>query len=401
MPSFESSLSQFPWLRKKSRDIFQSVDERSFTAGASGTFVRAPDGYLAFVPEPAPRQLDLSEACLAALDDASNQLGILQGIGRQVRNPHLLISPYMSREAVLSSRIEGTQTTMSDVYAADLGQQELIQAPDVREVRNYREAHRYGLRTDLPLSLRLVRELHKRLMRGVRGHERHPGEFRTYQNFIGASNGADATYVPPPVPQMTALLDDLERFLHEGGMRPLIQAAILHYQFEAIHPFGDGNGRVGRLLIPLFLRERDLLPQPLLYLSAYFERSRSDYYEKLLRVSTHGDWGEWIRYFLVGVSTQAREAADLADKLVALHNRYRQELQAKHVTANALALIDALFENPLMYTRRAESLLGVSAPTARATIRTLEEHGVLREITKRNWRKLYQADEIYTLLRGS
>lgn len=377
------------------------MDDHAFTDQASGILVTAPDGYPAFVPEPSPRELALSEACLAALDEASNQLGILQGIGRQVRNPHLLISPYMSREAVLSSRIEGTQTTMSDVYAADLGQQELIQAPDVREVRNYRAAHQFGLKTKLPLSLRLIRELHKRLMKGVRGQERHPGEFRTYQNFIGATNGADSTYVPPPVPQMKDLLDDLERFLHEDGLRPLIQVAILHYQFEAIHPFGDGNGRVGRLLVPLFLRDRGLLPQPLLYLSAYFERSRSDYYEKLLRVSTHGEWGEWIRYFLVGVSTQAREAADLADRLVALHNRYREELQAKHVTANALALIDALFENPLVYTRRAELLLDVSAPTARATIRTLEEHGIVREITNRNWRKLYQADEIYGLLRGS
>lgn len=377
------------------------MDERASTDKASGALVTAPDGYSAFVPEPAPRQLDLSEACLAALDEASHQLGILQGIGRQIRNPHLLISPYMSREAVLSSRIEGTQTTMSDVYAADLGQEELVQAPDVREVRNYRAAHKFGLRTKLPLSLRLIRELHKRLMKGVRGQERYPGEFRTYQNFIGATNGADATYLPPPVPQMKDLLDDLERFLHDDGLRPLVHAAILHYQFEAIHPFGDGNGRVGRLLIPLFLRERGLLPQPLLYLSAYFERSRSDYYEKLLRVSSHGEWGEWIRYFLVGVSTQAQEAADLADRLVALHNRYREELQARRVTANALALIDALFENPLIYTRRAESLLDVSAPTARATIRTLEEHGIVREITKRNWRKLYQADEIYALLRGS
>lgn len=376
------------------------MDVRQFTKSAGGTLLQAPEGYPAFVPERAPRELVLSNACLAALDEASNRLGILQGIGRQIRNPHLLISPYMSREAVLSSRIEGTQTTMSDVYAADLGQQELIQAPDVREVRNYREAHRLGLNSKLPLSLRLIRNLHGQLMKGVRGQERHPGEFRTYQNFIGAMTGAEATYVPPPVPEMQSLLDDFERFLHEDSLRPLVQAAVVHYQFEAIHPFGDGNGRVGRLLVPLFLRDRGLLPQPLLYLSAYFERSRTDYYDKLFRVSTHGAWDEWICYFLTGISTQAQEAADLADRLLALHNRYREDLQAKHVTANVLALIDALFENPLIYTSRAESVLGVSAPTARATIRTLEEHGILREITDRSWRKIYQADEIYALLRG-
>jgi Fic family protein len=377
------------------------MKSRQFTAKASGYLVEAPDGYPAFVPEPAPREVKLADASLAALDEASNRLGVLQGIGRQIRNPHLLISPYMSREAVLSSRIEGTQTTMSDVYAADLDQQELIQAADVREVQNYRTAHRRGLKSELPLSLRLIRDLHRWLMKGVRGHDRHPGEFRTYQNFIGASSGAEATYVPPPVPQMHELLDDLERFLHEDVLRPLVQAAVAHYQFEAIHPFGDGNGRVGRLLVPLFLKDRGLLPQPLLYLSAYFERNRSDYYEKLLRVSTHGDWNGWIHYFLVGVSQQAQEAADLADKLLELHGRHREELQAKHVTANVLALIDALFENPLIYTSRAEALLDVSAPTARAAIQTLEQEGILQQITKRNWRKIYRANEIYELLRGA
>lgn len=376
------------------------MDVGGFTEKATGRVIDAPEGYPAFVPDPAPREVDISELSLASLDQASNQLGVLQGVGRQIRNPHLLISPYMSREAVLSSRIEGTQTTMSDVYAADLEQGELVQAADVREVRNYRTAHQRALRSRLPLSLRLIRNVHKWLMRGVRGHERHPGEFRTYQNFIGAPTGVDATYVPPPVPQMKNLLDDLEAFLHEEPMRPLVQAAIVHYQFEAIHPFGDGNGRVGRLLIPLFLQDRELLPQPLLYLSAYFERSRSEYYERLLRVSTHGDWDGWIHYFLVGISTQAREAIDLADQLLELHNRYREQLQAKHVTANVLALLDALFENPLMYTSRAEDLLGVSAPTARAAIKTLEEEGVLREVTDRRWRKIYRAEEIYDLLRG-
>jgi Fic family protein len=376
------------------------MDKRQFTNEASGTIVTAPEGYPAFVPEPAPRALALSEDSFAALDEASNQLGVLQGVGRQIRNPHLLIAPYMSREAVLSSRIEGTQTTMSDVYAADLEQGDLVQATDVREVQNYRSAHQLGLASSLPLSLRLIRNLHKRLMKGVRGQGRHPGEFRTYQNFIGAPSGADATYVPPPVPQMRQLLDDLDNFLNENALRPLAQAAVAHYQFEAIHPFGDGNGRVGRLLIPLFLRDRGLLPQPLLYLSAYFERNRTEYYERLLRVSTHGDWDGWIHYFLVGVSQQAGEAIDLADKLLALHNRYREELQAERVTANVLTLIDALFENPLIYTKHAEIVLGVSAPTARATIKVLENHGVLREITRRSWKKIYEASEIYSLLRS-
>ncbi len=378
------------------------MDPKLFTKSAGGSLVSAAEGFPAFVPDPAPRELVLSARSIELLDEASNRLGILAGIGRLLRNPQLLISPYLRREAVLSSRIEGTQTSMSDLYASEVEQLQLVRAPDTREVRNYVRAHQYGLAKldSLPLSLRLIRGIHKRLMTGVRGRERHPGQFRTYQNWIGAPEGIDATYVGPPVPEMLERLDDFEHFLHDRSLRPLIQAAVLHYQFEAIHPFGDGNGRVGRLLVALFLAERGLLPQPLLYLSAYFERSRGDYYDGLMRVSTHGDWDRWIRYFLDGVRQQANEAIELADSLIALHSRYRDELQAQHVTANALALVDLLFENPLVYTGRAQESLGVSAPTARNTIRTLEDHGILREISGRNWGKVYQADEIYSLIRG-
>ncbi len=376
------------------------MDPRRFTSAATGRIAVAPDGYPAFVPKPAPRRLDLSQETWGRLDEAAHHLGVLTGIGRRLPNPHLLITPYLRREAVLSSRIEGTQTTMSDLYASELGQMELVRAPDVAEVQNYIAAHEHGLASQLPLSLRLIRDLHRVLMRDVRGHERRPGEFRTYQNYIGASNGWDATYVGPPVPEMLSLLDDLERFLHEDALRPLVQAAVIHYSFEAIHPFGDGNGRVGRLLLPLFLRDRGLLPQPLLYLSAYFERNRSDYYDGLMRVSTHGDWDGWVRFFLTGVRDQAIEAADLADALLALQARYRDELQAAHVTANVLALVDDLFINPFVYTRRAQNLLGVSAPTARAAIRVLEEQGIVREVTGRNWGKLFLADAIYERLRA-
>ncbi|MDQ3935171.1 MAG: Fic family protein [Actinomycetota bacterium] len=376
------------------------MDPKLFTKRANGTLTTAPEGYPAFIPAPAPRELRLSSEAIALLDGASNHLGVLQGIGRQLSNPSLLINPYLRREAVLSSRIEGTQTTMSDVYASELEQLQLVGASDVQEVRNYVMAQEHGLRSPLPLSLRLLRELHGLLMRGVRGHERHPGEFRSYQNYIGGRTGADATYVPPPIPAMSERLDDFEKFLHERELRPLIQAAIIHYQFEAIHPFGDGNGRVGRLLVPLFLKDRGLLPQPLLYLSAFFERNRADYYDGLMRVSTHGDWDGWVRFFLEAIKVQAQEAAELADQLVALQTRYRLELQAKHVTSNALALIDALFFNPLVTARRAQAELSVSAPTARSTIKVLEENGILREITGRNWGKVYRAEEIYGLLRA-
>jgi Fic family protein len=384
--------------------LIKLLDANQFTSKASGKITVAPEGFPAFVPDPAPRKLNLTDRAIGLLDEASNRLGVLSGIGQRLPNPQLLITPYLRKEAVLSSRIEGTQTTMSDVFAAEADQLELVRAPDVQEVRNYVTAHEYGLSrlASLPLSLRLIRELHERLMTGVRGREKHPGSFRRYQNWIGATRGEDASYVGPPVPEMQERLDDLELFVHDReALRPLVQAAVLHYQFEAIHPFGDGNGRVGRLLIPLFLAERGLLPQPLLYLSAYFERSRGDYYDRLMAVSTHGQWDEWLKYFLAGVSSQAQEAAELADQLLGLQARYRDEFQKqRRVSAHVLGLIDALFLNPYVDTKRVQAVCNVSQPTARNVILTLEKHGILREITGRSWGTVYVAREIYETARG-
>ena len=379
------------------------MDAGVFTKSMAGRLTKTAGGNPAFVPGPAPRSLTLSSDAIELLDEASNRIGVLKGIGHRFPNPTLMVGPYMRREAVLSSRIEGTQTTLSDVYAAEAEQLSLVSSGDVREVRNYLDAYQYGLRRlpTLPLSLRLICELHERLMRGVRGAAREPGEFRSYQNFVGGMTERDATYVGPPVPEMKRCLDDLDKFLNDRtSLRPLVQVAVMHYQFEAIHPFGDGNGRVGRLLMGLFLAERGLMPQPLLYLSAYFERSRKAYYDGLLRVSTHGDWDSWICYVLEGVRVQAEEAAGLADRLLALQARYREQLQNAHATANALALVDALFVNPIVTARMAQNTLGVSNPTARATIRTLEDQGILREITNRQWNKVYRAEELYAEIRG-
>lgn len=379
------------------------MDEATFTEAAWGRLTKTAGGNAAFVPAPAPRSINLSEEAIRLLDEASNGIGVLKGIAHRLPNPALMVGPYMRREAVLSSRIEGTQTTLSDVYASEADQLSLVASGDVREVRNYLEAYQYGLGrlASLPLSCRLVRELHERLMKGVRGGSRQPGEFRTYQNFVGGATEEDATYVGPPVPEMKKCLDDFEKFMNErGSLRPLVQMAVLHCQFEAIHPFGDGNGRVGRLLMGLFLTERGLLPQPLLYLSAYFERSRKAYYDGLLGVSTHGDWDGWIRYVLEGVRVQAEQAVDLADRLLALQTRYRDRLRSCHATANALALVDALFVNPLVTARMAQTILGVSNPTARTTIRTLEELGILREITQRKWNMVFSAEEIYREIEG-
>lgn len=373
------------------------MDASRFTPRAWGRLTRTPGGNPAFVPAPAPRSLELSSEAIALLDEASNRLGILSGIGRRLPNPQLLVGPSLRREAVLSSRIEGTQTTLADVLAAEVEQLSLVSSPDVEEVRNYVRAYEHGLQRleTLPLSLRLIRELHRILLEGVRGGKRRPGEFRDYQNFVGGTSEANATYVGPPVPEMRECLDDFERFLHDRSLRPLVQAAVVHYQFEAIHPFGDGNGRVGRLLMGVFLTERGLLSEPLLQLSPYIERTRGAYYDGLLRVSTHGDWDGWVCYMLEGVRIQADEAAALADRLLELQTRYRELLQSRRGTANAIALVDHLFVNPLVTARRARELLGVSDPTARATIRALERAGILREVTSRRWGQVFRADEIY------
>jgi Fic family protein len=301
------------------------------------------------------------------------------------------------REAVLSSRIEGTRTTLSELFvneiSADLTPHELT--ADLKEVRNYVAALEYGVRrlATLPLSLRLVRELHERLMRGVRGDHATPGEFRRSQNWIGpqGSTPATATYVPPPVMEMHACLGDWEKFLHERDLPPLIQCALMHEQFEAIHPFLDGNGRVGRLLITLFLIERERLSLPLLYLSDYIETHRRDYYELLLRVRTHGDWASWLRFFITGVRETATDAARRSATLLGLREKYRI---AMIKSPRAQQLVDELFRNPYIGASRAQKLLKVSAPTARATIERLCKDGIVEEITGRKWGKLYVARKV-------
>ena len=380
------------------------MNTAGFTADAPGELVRTTSGEIAFAPAPLPPRLTFDIETVRLLDRASSALGELSGTGRLLPNPHLLIQPYLRREAVLSSRIEGTQSTLSDVYAAEAGQTQLFEdGGDVREVRNYVVALEHGLRRidELPLSLRLIRELHDRLMDGVRGGE-HAGGFRSSQNFIGPPGAtiASASYVPPPPLEMKAALEQLELFLHDDSLPPLVQIALAHYQFEAIHPFLDGNGRVGRLLIPLFLVERGLLSQPLLYLSAWFERTRADYYRLLMRVSTHGDWDGWLRYFLAGVQVQATEAVSDAKRIVSLLDDYRQQLILDRARQATNELLDHLSVNPYVTVREAQQWLGVSDPTARAAIEDLVGYGILTEISGRRWGKLYLADELLSVLQG-
>jgi Fic family protein len=370
------------------------VNPADFRAPEAGRVIRARGGYYAFVPAPLPPKLAYPEDLVLALSRADAALSELSGLGRHLPNPHVVIAPYVRREAVLSSRIEGTTTSLAELLLEEVAEGASERDPDdVREVRNYVIALEYGitrLRT-LPLSLRLVRELHARLMKGVRGKSATSGEFRRSQNWIGAPRSTieTAVYVPPPPEELMETLGAWERFLHERDRLPdLVQCALIHEQFEAIHPFLDGNGRVGRLLITLFLVERRRLSQPLLYLSAYIEEHRREYYDGLQAVRTDGDWIGWLRFFLPGVEQIAREATARAGKLMELRERWMSRLAGNRW---ATALIDALLANPYMSVARAQRLLRVSNPTARQAVSRLEKEGILTEITGRAWGRLYLA----------
>lgn len=377
------------------------MDTSLFKDRSTGRIVRTPEGHDAFVPAPLPPDIDYDRDLVLALSRADAALSELSIAGEQLPNPHLLIAPYLRQEAVLSSRIEGTHTTLSELLIDEAAGTEPERDSDLREVRNYVTALEYGLERlhDLPLSLRFVRELHERLMEGVRGAHMTPGEFRRSQNWIGrpGSTPSTATYVPPPVIEMTEALGAWELFLHERGSLPdLIQCALMHEHFEAIHPFLDGNGRVGRLLITLFLSERGRLTQPLLYLSAYIEAHRSDYYDALLRVRTHGDWRGWLLYFLEGVRQTAERAAEQARELTRIREEYRRRVQDK---PKALALVDEVMRSPYLTVAEAQRLLDVTNPTARTAVLTLVEAGLLEEVGDRKWRRLYVAKPVLEALK--
>ena len=272
---------------------------------------------------------------MRALSDADQLLGRLAGEGRRLPNPHLLIRPFVQREAVFSSRIEGTQSTLGELLAAEAGAAVARSPEDLREVGNYVAALEHGvarLKT-LPLSIRLVRELHEKLMTGVRGDHATPGELRRSQNWIGppGSTLAQATYVPPPHEEMLDQLGAWEEFLHDETLPPLVQTALMHYQFEAIHPFLDGNGRVGRLLITLLLMQRGVLPLPLLYLSAFFEATRRDYYENLRAVTERSGWEDWLLYFFNGVARQSEDALSRAERINQQLDHWRKSRKSHRI----------------------------------------------------------------------
>lgn len=378
------------------------MDPAKFSAGSAGRIVKVGSGstaFHAFIPNPLPAPFIWTQDTVSLLSAADRALGQLAGVGQRLPNPHLLIGPFKRREAVLSSRLEGTQASMSDLVlfeAAPAGEQRV---EDVREVMNYVRALEYGLerQTTLPMSLRLIKEMHKLLMEDVRGNEKTPGEFRTSQNWIGPPGCTlnDATFVPTPKDDLLDVLSAFEKFLHaESNLPPLVRLAMIHYQFEAIHPFLDGNGRIGRLLITLLLCVEGILPGPLLYLSAYFQKSRDEYYRLLLAVSQEGRWNEWVEYFLRGVTEQAMDAVERAARLLELREEFWDRLHRVKASALPLRLADTLFQRPAMSVPVVGKLLEVTPRSAQKIVDKLVAAGILEEATGRRRNRVFIAREI-------
>jgi Fic family protein len=371
----------------------------------AGRFVSQPSGYRAFVPAALPPDppLALNGATLSLLSQADVALGRLDGVVKVIPDPDFFISMYVRREAVLSSQIEGTQSTLEDLLGAELEPEGAARDAhsDVGEIVNYVRAMNHGLRRldTLPLSLRLLREIHAELLRDGRGAHRTPGEFRTSQNWIGPDGATlkQATFVPPPVPEMRQALDDFERFFHRDDPQPvLIEAALAHAQFETIHPFLDGNGRVGRLLITFLLVHRKVLRAPLLYLSHYLKLHRTEYYDRLTAVRVRGDWEGWLHFFLEGVATTAEEAAETAERIFELRESHRT-LVMDEAGAAGLRLLSALFDRPLVNVNYLTGTLGVSFPTANRLVARFEELGLLREVTGQRRSRRFRYDSYLRL----
>ena len=349
-----------------------------------GETVPIGGGQSAFIPNPLPRELAMSSRLVLLLDNASRAVATLAGVGETVPNPHVLAQPFIRREAVLSSRIEGTLASLSDVLAYEASGRKRS-GGDVEEVGNYVVALEYGIERleSLPISFRLVNELHERLMSGVRGEDKMPGHFRTTQVWIGAPGSSirDARFVPPPPERLRDLFFEWESFVNEShNLPPLVRCALMHYQIETIHPYLDGNGRIGRLLITLFLIDSGVLRTPLLYLSAYFERDRQRYYDELLNVSVTGDWERWLTYFLGGVYRESLDVLERIRRVRSLQEEWRETLLSRRESSNGLRLLEDLFVRPITTVSRVSRLLEVSDPGARRVLGRLIDAGIVNRI---------------------
>lgn len=370
----------------------------------AGHYVDIGKSVKAFIPDPLPPTLSLTDDLQSMLSEADRAIGALSGLGRTLSNPQLLIQPFLRIEAVASSRIEGTQADIGQLTLFEELDQPSDADPDLQETINYVVALEYGLSLleHRSISLALLKEMHAILMRGVRGEFKKPGEIRSIQNFIGgrSSKIEHARFIPPPPLALSGLLDNLELYIRDDrrGL-PLVRLAIAHYQFEAIHPFLDGNGRLGRLMMSLLFRSWNLLPYPFLYLSAYFEQHRDAYLDGLLGVSTDNDWAGWIGFFLEAVSAQSNDALARSFALQQLQSHYRQ-MYHQGKSGRTLRTVDLLFERPVISIRRLATTLEVSQPTASNIVGRLVDDGILMEMTGQKRNRIFSAVGIFHVLEG-
>lgn len=381
------------------------MDDARFAHSIFGKPCREPGhkwAFTYFLPSPIPRELPLSSDVVAALSEADAALGHLQGLGMVITDPSPLIGPYLRREALASSRIEGTQASLSDLFQAELDAQ--TGNYDTEEVRRDLEATElaYDLATTLPITQRLVLQVHEVLLRGVRGEERNPGEFRASPVWIGPAGATpeSAAFVPPLPEHLPNLMRDWEFFVNDDGRHfpALIQAALMHYQFETIHPFLDGNGRLGRLLINLLLMERGRLPLPLLYLSSYFETYRQDYYDNLQAVRERGDIEGWLLFFLKAVRSQSDDAVARSRALVRIRETYLSE--AIQGRSSLPALVELVVRKPVVTVKAVQTATGLTSPAARTLIRAAEARGWLRSLGSRGrgGREFWAATEVLEVM---
>ncbi len=349
----------------------------------------------AYVPPPLPPRPPLDFLpFIRELSKADQAIGRLDGVSAMLPDAGLFLYMCIRKEAVLSSQIEGTQATLDDLLRFEAGAASGTPIDDVGEVSNYVAAMQHGMERlkTLPLSLRLLRETHQILLAGGRGADKRPGDFRTTQNWIGGTRPGNAAFVPPPPNEVTPALDALEKFLHDesDGLPPLVKAGLAHAQFETIHPFLDGNGRLGRLLIALYLCHKGVLRQPLLYLSLYFKQRRDDYYRLLQEVRTQGAWEAWMEYFLEGVTLTANLAFDSANRIAALLHADRERIkQQAESVSSALRIHEVLQSTPYLTAKRAEEATGVTQPTINKSFLQLVQIGIVTEVTGKEWRRVY------------
>jgi Fic family protein len=371
----------------------------------AGRYVRQLEGYSAFIPAPLPPDpaVRLDGRLQALLSRADVALGRLDGSIQTLPDPNLFVFMYVRKEAVLSSQIEGTQSSLDDLLAAEEQILDPDRPRDVDEVLNHVGAMNYGLvrLAELPLSVRLIREIHERLMQGVRGQERQPGELRTSQNWIGPAGCTlrEATFVPPPPTEVPRVMGGLETFLHQDEPAGLVQIGLAHAQFETIHPFLDGNGRIGRLLIGFYLCERRILQQPVLYISHYFRRHRQRYYELLQAIRETGDWESWLEFFLEAVGEVAEEATETARGIVGLRERHRQLIidSFGRVAGNGLRVLEALYRRPILTVNVVMELTGVTFPAASQLVHRFVESGILTEMTGKTRNRRFRYGEYVSL----